>query len=63
MAKPSKCQVGDAKVPYLGHLVSAKTMKTLENELEAIQLFLQPETKKEVGSFLGLSSITESIQQ
>ena len=55
VAKPSKCQVGDAKVPYLGHLVGAKTMKPLESKLEAIRLFPRPETKKEVRSFLGLT--------
>ena len=55
VAKPSKCQVRDAKVPYLGHLVGAKTMKPLESKLEAIRLFPRPETKKEVRSFLGLT--------
>ena len=63
MAKTSKCQVGDAKVPYLGHLVGAKTITNLESKLEAIRLFPQPETKKEVRSFLNLTSISETIPQ
>ena len=52
--RPSKCQVGNAQVPYLGHLVGAGTLRPLENKVEAIGLFPQPETKKQVRSFLGL---------
>ena len=52
--RPSKCQVGNAQVPYLGHLVGAGTLRPLENKVEAIRLFPQPETKKQVRSFLGL---------
>ena len=38
-AKPSKCKIGHAQVPYLGHLVGHGTVRPLQAKVETIQNF------------------------
>ena len=54
--KPSKCEVGCAWIPFLGHQVGRGTLRPLEAKVEAIVHFPRPETKKNVRQFLGLDS-------
>ena len=54
-AKPSKCKVGHAQVPYLGHLVGYGTTRPQQAKIECIQNYPRPETKKQVRSWLGLT--------
>ena len=54
VVRPHKCHLGDAKVPYLGHVVGAQSLRPLHSKVEAVQSFPRPQTKKEVRSFLGL---------
>ena len=54
-AKPSKCKIGHAQVPYLGHLVGHGTVRPLQAKVETIQNFPRPETKKQVRGWLGLT--------
>jgi hypothetical protein len=51
-AKPSKCKIAHAQVPYLGHLVGHGTVQA---KVEMIQNFPRPETKKQVRGWLGLT--------
>ena len=52
--RPDKCHLGDAQIPYLGHVVGANSMQPLRRKVEAVLAFPRPQTKKEVRSFLGL---------
>jgi len=54
-AKPSKSQVGYARVPYLGHLVGTGQIRPLEAKVETIRRFPRPETKRQVRGFLGVA--------
>ena len=54
-AKPRKCQFGMFQCTYLGHVVGQGKVKPEEAKISAIQSFLQPKTKKDVRSFLGLA--------
>ena len=54
-AKPSKCKIFHAQVPYLGHLVGHGTIRPLQAKVEVIQNYPRPETKKQVRSWLGLT--------
>ena len=53
-AKPSKCEIGQTQLVYLGHIVGEGIMKPTNEKLKAIQDAPRPKTKKEVRSFLGL---------
>ena len=54
-AKPRKCQFGMFQCSYLGHVVGQGKVKPEEAKVSAIHSFLQPRTKKDVRSFLGLA--------
>ena len=54
-AKPQKCQFGMFQCSYLGHLVGQGRVKPEDAKISAIRSFLQPQTKKDVRSFLGLA--------
>ena len=54
VARPSKCVIGKAQIQYLGHVVGVGELCPLQAKVDSIQLFPQPETKKQVKSFLGL---------
>ena len=54
-AKPAKCQLGMRQCVYLGHLVGNGEVHPEERNLDAIEKFPRPVTKKKVRSFLGLT--------
>ena len=51
--KPSKCELFQRKLAYLGHVISDKGVATDEGEIEAIKNWPTPTTVMEVRSFLG----------
>ena len=53
--KPSKCQFGMTECTYLGHVVGNGIVKPEAGKLRTINQFPQPNTKKRIKSFLGLS--------
>ena len=52
--KPSKCELFQRQLAYLGHVISAKGVATDEGKIEAIKNWPTPTTVMEVRSFLGL---------
>lgn len=54
--KPSKCHLFHEEVTYLGHIVSADGVKTDPRLTSAVKDWPVPRTKKELRSFLGLTS-------
>jgi len=59
--KPSKCQLAMAECTYLGHVVGNGVMKPERSKIQAITQFPQPETKKDVRSFLGLTAFPPQL--
>lgn len=53
-ARPSKCEVGNHHVEYLGHKVGQGVSQPLHDKVTAIREIKVPTTKKEVRSFLGM---------
>ena len=51
--KPSKCNLFQSKVNYLGHVVSSEGIQTDPDKIEAIRDWPRPITKTQVRSFLG----------
>jgi len=54
-AKLSKCSFGITKVEYLGYLISGKGVETDPKKIEIIANWLEPQSQKDVRSFLGLT--------
>ena len=52
-AKPSKCEIGHAKLDLLGHVVGGGSIQPQDRKIEKIMEMRKPETKKELKSFLG----------
>ena len=52
-AKPSKCEIGHAKLDLLGHVVGGGSIQPRDRKIEKILEMRKPETKKELRSFLG----------
>lgn len=52
--KPSKCNLFQKSVKFLGHVVSDKGVYTDPDKTEAVRIWPVPKTVKEVRSFLGL---------
>ena len=52
-AKPSKCEIGYAKLDLLGHVVGGGSIQPQDRKIEKILEMRKPETKKELRSFLG----------
>ena len=52
-AKPSKCEIGHAKLDLLGHVVGGGSIQPQDRKIEKILEMRKPETKKELWSFLG----------
>lgn len=50
----SKCRFGLMCITFLGHQLSAKGVKPLDNYVKVIETFRRPETLDEIQSFLGL---------
>lgn len=53
-ARPSKCVVGVETVGFLGHVLSAGTIKPSPEKVKDIRKCQRPTNKKQVRSFLGL---------
>ena len=51
--KPSKCELFQRKLAYLGHVISAEGVATDECKIEAIKNWPTPTNVTEVRSFLG----------
>ena len=51
--QPSKCQLFQQQVEYLGHLVSEKGVQPVKSYLEIIDKWPMPRTKNEIRVFLG----------
>ena len=51
--KPSKCEIGHAKLDLLGHVVGDGSIQPQDRKIEKIMEMRKPETKKELKSFLG----------
>ena len=54
--KPSKCQLFQRSVSYLGHIVSADGVATDPKKVEAVAEWPVPQCVRDVRSFLGLAS-------
>ena len=52
--KPSKCNFGSPKVPYLGHMISKGGIEMEEAKLISVKEFPTPKNVKQVRSFIGL---------
>ncbi|CAM9711188.1 unnamed protein product, partial [Heterosigma akashiwo] len=52
--KVAKCQFACGEIPFLGHLVGRKGLKPDPAKVKALTQIAQPETKKQVRSFLGV---------
>ena len=52
-AKPSKCEIGHAKLDLLGHVVGGGSIQPQDRKIEKILEMRKPETKKELRSFQG----------
>ena len=55
-ARPSKCHLGFRSLGYLGHTLRHGTLSSDQSKIEQLRDALQPTTKTEVMSFLGLAS-------
>lgn len=54
-AKLSKCSFGIARVEYLGYLISGTGVETDPKKIEVIASWPEPQSQKDVRSFLGLT--------
>ncbi|XP_039438143.1 uncharacterized protein K02A2.6-like [Culex pipiens pallens] len=51
-----KCQIGQTKVSFMGHLLSSDGILPMEEKVSAIKSFRRPESAEEIRSFLGLAN-------
>ena len=54
-ANVKKCQWGQTKCEFLGHVVGAGKVTPAELKVQAVREFQQPQSKKQVRQFLGLT--------
>lgn len=55
-AKPSKCLLGQESLEFLGHQLGRGKIQPRMKKVEAIQQAAQPQTKRQLRSFLGLAN-------
>ncbi|XP_078000810.1 uncharacterized protein LOC144453400 [Glandiceps talaboti] len=55
-ARPSKCYIGYANLEFIGHGIGQGLLRVMPDKVHAIVNTKQPETIKEVKSFLGLAN-------
>ena len=53
--QPKKCAFAQQEVCYLGHVVGCGVIQPQRDKIEAIRTCPQPQTKKDIRSFLGLA--------
>ncbi len=53
-AKLTKCEFLKAKVTFLGHIVDANGIHTMDDKISAIKKFPEPRTVENIRSFIGL---------
>ncbi|KAJ1152147.1 hypothetical protein NDU88_004924 [Pleurodeles waltl] len=53
--KASKCQIGQGKVVYLGHLVGGEQIAPLQGKIQTLIDWVPPTTQFQVRAFLGLT--------
>ena len=61
VAKPSKSELGQAQVKYLGHLVGVGQLRPLRSKIESIEQYPIPETKKTAEAISWLSWVLQTI--
>ena len=54
-ANVRKCQWGQTRCEFLGHVVGNGTVSPAEGRIEAVRSFEKPQTKKQIRQFLGLT--------
>ena len=54
-AKRSKCEFYQARVEYLGHMISENGVEVTEDKVETIKSWPIPRTPKQIKSFLGMT--------
>ena len=59
--KPSKCELFQQQLAYLGHVISAKGIATDEGKINAIKHWPIPTNVTEVQSFLGFLGTSASL--
>ena len=53
--RPSKCQVGEISMNFIGHQISSGKLQPMEDNVEKVLNAPPPMTKKQVRSFVGLA--------
>lgn len=53
--RPSKCQVGEINIEFIGHTISNGTLQPLDDNIKKVQDAARPQTKTQVRSFVGLA--------
>ena len=54
VVSPTKCQYGQSRIEFLGHVVSKNGIEPTTGKVEAIVQFPKPSTKEELKRFLGM---------
>jgi len=54
--RPSKCEIGETTVPFMGHTLTEGAMSPKQETVEKILKVPPPRTMKQLRAFLGLSS-------
>ena len=62
-ANVKKCQWGQTKCEFLGHVVGNGKVTPAELKVKAVRDFQQPQTKKQIRQFLGLTGYYQRFVQ